>query len=407
MSDSFARKEFEPGAACPLDGIRVLDLSRLVSGNMVSLQLADFGAEVIKVETPGRGDPLRHWDVEGQSTAWKVYARNKKSITLDLRHAEGAEILLRLADGADVLIENFRPGVLEKTPFAPDVLMARNPGLILLRISGWGQTGPYRARVGFGSLVEGASGFAAANGFEDREPVLPPLALADMTAGLYGAMSVLVALRHREVQGGRGQVIDLSLLEPIFSTLGPQAANYKLTGKNPPRNGSRSNTAAPRGVYKSKDGKWISMSASIQSMAERVFRAMGHADLITDPRFLTNGLRVKNNDDLDPLVVEWIGGMTLDECMEIFQRDGITAAPVLDVSQIVEDPHFLEREIIVDLPDDDLGTVPMHNIIPRLSQSPGRFRRPAPKLGEHNAEILGPLGFDGNGLARLEKAGTI
>lgn len=407
MNEPLHTKNFQPDSACPLDGIRILDLSRLVSGNMISLQLADFGAEVIKVEAPNKGDPLRHWDVEGHGTAWKVYGRNKKSITLNLRAPEGAEILLKLAKDADVLIENFRPGTLEKTPFAPDKLRALNPNLILVRVSGWGQTGPYKERLGFGSLVEGASGFASSNGFADREPVLPPLALADMVAGLSGAMSILVALRHRDQNGGGGQEIDLSLLEPIFSILGPQALNYKMTGEVPKRTGSSSNTAAPRGVYQSKDGKWISMSASMQVMAERVLTAMGREDLITDPRFVTNGLRVKNNEDLDPLVRAWMAERTLEENMAIFKRENITAAPVFDISQIVEDEHFREREILVEVPDEDLGSIPMHNIIPRLSESPGQLRRPAPKLGEHTEEVLGDLGISPDDLERLSNDGVI
>ena len=407
MNEPLHKKNFQPDATCPLDGIRILDLSRLVSGNMISLQLADFGAEVIKVEAPDKGDPLRHWDVEGHGTAWKVYGRNKKSMTLNLRAPEGADILLKLAKDADVLIENFRPGPLEKPAFAPDKLRTLNPNLILVRVSGWGQTGPYKERLGFGSLVEGASGFASTNGFADREPVLPPLALADMVAGLSGAMSILVALRHRDQNGGGGQEIDLSLLEPIFSILGPQALNFKMTGEAPDRTGSSSNTAAPRGVYQSKDGKWISMSASMQVMAERVLRAMGREDLITDPKFVTNGLRVKNNKELDPLVRAWMAERTLEENMAIFKRENITAAPVLDISQIVEDEHFREREILVEVPDEDLGSIPMHNIIPRLSDSPGHLRRPAPTLGQHTEEILGDLGLSADDLIRLSKDGVI
>ena len=402
MPKTFHRKEFEPTAPCPLDGVRVLDLSRLVAGNVICLQLADFGAEVIKVEAPDKGDPLRHWEVKGVPTSWKVYGRNKKSITLNLRSPEGTALLLRLVEDADVLIENFRPGTLEKSGFPPKKLMQTNPNLILVRISGWGQTGPYKERLGFGTLVEGASGFAAKNGFADREPVLPPLALADMTAGLYGAMSIMMALRHREVKGGAGQTIDLSLLEPIFSVLGPQALNYRLTNQVDPRVGSRTHTSAPRNVYKTKDGKWISLSASMQSMAERLFRLMGREDIITDERFKTNRQRVINNDQLDPIVAEYMAQFTLEEGMELFQREGITVAPVNDISQVVEDEHFIEREVIVDLPDEDLGTVPMHNIIPRLSESPGRFRRPAPKLGEHNEEIFGALGITNDDMTTLK-----
>ena len=407
MPQSFHERSFEPDADCPLDGMRVLDLSRLVSGNMISLQLADFGAEVIKIEDPRKGDPLRHWDVKGYNTFWKAYARNKKSLTLNLRAPEAAEILLALAESADVLIENFRPGTLEKTPFGPDALKARNLDLILVRVSGWGQTGPYRDRPGFGTLVEGMAGFAALNGFDDREPVLPPLAMADMIAGLYGAMSVLVALRHREVKGGRGQVIDLSLLEPVFSVLGPQVADFRLTGEVKERIGSRSHTAAPRGAYKSKDGKWIAMSGSMQTMAERLFRVMGREDLITDERFLTNSLRLRYNHILDPIVREWMGERTLDENLEIFEREGITAAPIYDIAQIVEDEHYREREVVIEVEDEELGTIAMHNVIPRLSASPGRLRRPAPKLGEHTAEILGELNLGADDLERLRDGGVI
>ncbi|SRR6266508_1438283 len=210
-------RPFRPDTKCPLDGIRVLDLSRLVAGNMLSLQLADFGAEVVKIEDPDKGDPLRDWRVDGISVHWKVYARNKKSVTLSLREREGRDLLMRLVDGARVFIENFRPGTLETMGLAPATLLQHNPRLVIVRVSGWGQDGPYRDRPGFGSLVEGMSGFAAKTGFADRPPVLPPLALADMIAGLYGAAAVLVALREIEVNGGKGQIIDLPLLDPIFS----------------------------------------------------------------------------------------------------------------------------------------------------------------------------------------------
>src|SRR3954463_9862759 len=264
-------RSFHPDAKGPLEGIRVLDLSRLVAGNMLSLQLADFGADVIKIEDPRKGDPLRDWRTNGMSVHWKVYARNKKSVTLNLRAPEGLDLLRKLVGTAQVLIENFRPGTLEEMGIGPKVLLSLNPHLIIVRVSGWGQDGPYRDKPGFGSLVEGMSTFAAKNGFADRPPVLPPLALADMIAGLYGANAVLVALREIE-RGGRGQVIDLPLLDPIFSILGPEAALYKLTQKIEKRVGSLSNNTAPRNVYETKDGRFVSISASIQSMAERLFR---------------------------------------------------------------------------------------------------------------------------------------
>src|SRR5882757_6918160 len=270
-------RAFHPDAKGPLEGIRVLDLSRLVAGNMLSLQLADFGAEVIKIEDPRKGDPLRDWRTNNISVHWKVYARNKKSVTLNLRTAEGMDLLRKLVATAQVFIENYRPGTLEQMGIGPDVLHALNPKLIIVRVSGWGQDGPYRDKPGFGSLVEGMSGFASKNGFADRPPVLPPLALADMIAGLYGSNAVLIALREIERRGGNGQVIDLPLLDPIFSILGPEAALYKLTQRIEPRVGSRSNNTSPRNVYETKDGRFISISASIQNMAERLFRAIGRS----------------------------------------------------------------------------------------------------------------------------------
>ena len=397
---SVPEKSFEPGAACPLDGVRVIDMSRLVSGNMVSLQLADFGAEVLKIEDPKRGDPLRAWQTDGISVHWKVYSRNKKSVALSLREARGRELFLDLIATSQVLIENFRPGTLEAMGLGPEILHRRNPGLFIVRVSGWGQDGPYRDRPGFGTLVESMSGYAARTGFPDREPALPPTALADMVAGLYGAMSVLVALRHREVGGGAGQIIDLPLLDPLFSFIATEAAIYRLTGTGRERTGSRSETTSPRNVFRTKDGRYIGISASIQAMAERLFRAIGREDVIADPRFRTNSDRVRNAEACEAPIVAFIGARTLAENMEVFERAEVTAAPVYDIDQFMAHPHVIAREILVDLPDDELGRLPMHNVIPRLSDTPGRLRRPAPALGEHTAEILGSLG-----LARAEIEG--
>jgi crotonobetainyl-CoA:carnitine CoA-transferase CaiB-like acyl-CoA transferase len=399
-------RPFRPDASCPLDGIRVLDLSRLVAGNMVSLQLADFGAEVIKIEDPRKGDPLRDWRVDGISVHWKVYARNKKSVTLNLRDRQGLDLLRKLADSAQVLIENYRPGTLEEMGIGPDVLHATNPKLIVVRVSGWGQDGPYRDKPGFGSLVEGMSTFAAKNGFADRPPVLPPLALADMIAGLYGAMAVMIALREVE-KGGKGQVIDLPLLDPIFSILGPEAAIHQLTQRIEPRVGSRSNNTAPRNVYQTKDGRFIAISASIQSMAERLFRAIGRADMIDDPRFRTNSDRVRNIDECERPVAEFIKTRTLAEGLAVFEAAEVTAAPVYDIDQFIADPHVQARAIVADLPDPEMGTVPMHAVVPRLSATPGEIRNPAPALGEHNEAILGKLGLGADAIADLRRRKVI
>jgi crotonobetainyl-CoA:carnitine CoA-transferase CaiB-like acyl-CoA transferase len=387
--------------------VRVIDMSRLVSGNMVSLQLADFGAEVLKIEHPKRGDPLRAWQTNGISVHWKVYSRNKKSVALSLREARGRQLFLDLVGTSRVLIENFRPGTLEAMVLGPEDLHRRNPGLIILRVSGWGQDGPYRDRPGFGTLVESTSGYASRTGFPDREPALPPTALADMVAGLYGAFSVMVALRQIETQGGAGQVIDLPLLDPLFSFIATEAAIYRLTGMVRERTGSRSETTSPRNVFRTRDGRYIGISASIQAMAERLFRAIGRADMISDPRFRTNSDRVRNAAACEAPIVAFIGARTLAENMEGFERAEVTAAPVYDIDQFMADPHVIAREILVDVPDDEMERVPMHNVIPRLSATPGRLRHPAPELGQHIAEILGALGLDLAEIEGLAREGII
>ena len=387
--------------------MRVLDLSRLVAGNALTHVLADYGAEVIKVERPGQGDDLRNWRVDGVSIHWKVYARNKKSVTLNPRSPAGRDILLRLVEGAQILVENFLPGTLEKWALGPDVLMQRNPALIMVRISGWGQTGPDREQPGFGSLVEARTGFAAMNGFPDRPPVLPPLALADMVAGMYGGMATLTALRQCEVRGGKGQVIDLPLFDPLLAILGPQAAEYQLTGKPPARSGSRSTTTAPRNTYRCKDGRYVALSASMQSMAERLFRTMGRADLIDDPRFKTNADRVRNNDILDPIVGDFMAQHDQAELLKIFQAAGVTVGPVHDTAGMLEDEMVQEREVMLRFPDAEMGELPMHNVAAHLSETPGQIRRPAPDLGQHNSEIYGALGLGPDEIAALEKEDVI
>jgi crotonobetainyl-CoA:carnitine CoA-transferase CaiB-like acyl-CoA transferase len=400
------RRAFDAQARGPLHGVRVLDLSRVVAGNMVSLALADFGAEVIKVETPD-GDALRDWLVAGVPTNWKVYARNKKSVCLNLRRPEAVEALLALVESAQVLIENFRPGTLEKMGLGPDVLHARNPKLVLVRVTGWGQDGPYRHKPGFGTLAEGMSGFAALNGFDDREPVLPPMQLADCTAGLYGAFATMVALREVEVGGGAGQSIDLSLFEPLFSLMGPQAASYRASGRLRSRTGSRSTTAAPRNAYRTGDGLWVCLSASTQAMAERVLRAIGRPELVDDPRFRTNADRLRHAEELDALIGAFIASRTLDENLAFFDREQVTVGPIYDISQIMEDRYVVEREVLADYPDADMGQVPMHCVVPRLSATPGAIRLPAPALGEHNDEVLAAAGFDPGRIAALRACGAL
>lgn len=392
MMEKLHSRSYEQDAKGTLDGIRVLDLSRLFAGNLLTQILADFGADVVKVEPP-EGDTLRAWKTEGVATHWKNYARNKRSLCLNLRNGSSIDIIKRLVPSAHILVESFRPGVLERMGLAPDVLHTINPNLVIVRISGWGQDGPYNQRPGFGTLIEGISGFAAMNGFPDREPVLPPMYLADGTAGLYGASAVMMALREVEVNGGRGQVIDLPLLDPLFAILGPQAANYRLTGQVKPRSGSRSTNTAPRNAYKCSDGYYVSLSGSVQKMAERLFRAIGRPELVDDPRFRTNADRLRNVEELDAIIGTFIADRTQAENVAFFEAAEVTIGPIYDTSQIVEDPHVIARELVADYPDADMGQMPLHHVVPRLSGTPGSIRTPAPGLGEHNRTILAEAGF--------------
>ena len=382
---------YRPEQSCPLDGLRVLDFSRLVAGNMLTLQLADFGAEVIKLE-PASGDPLRAWREDGVAAYWKVYGRNKKSIRLDLRSAEGKALLARLIPTAHVLVESFRPGSMEAAGFGPEAVARLNPKLVFVRISGFGQTGPYAERPGFGSLVEAMSGFAAKNGFADKPPALPNFALADMVAGIQGAFATMVAVREAERPGGKGQVIDLSLLEPLHATLGPEAAAWRITGSIPPRSGNRASITAPRNIYATADGGWVALSASTQAMTERLFRAIGRADMIDDPRFRTNADRLAHVEDVDAVVAAFIGARSLAENLAFFEAAEVTVGPVYDARGFEADPHVQGRGVLVEMADADLGSLPMHAVVPRLSETPGALRRPAPALGEHEQEILAALG---------------
>jgi crotonobetainyl-CoA:carnitine CoA-transferase CaiB-like acyl-CoA transferase len=399
-------RDYTGGGRGALDGVRVLDLSRLVAGNLLTGALADFGAEVVKVE-PAAGDTLRGWRTRDVQVNWKLYARNKKSVALELRRPEARELLLKLVAKADVFVESFRPDTLEKMGLAPEVLLAANPRLVVVRISGWGQTGPYRRRPGFGTLVEGISGFASFNGFADREPVLPPIYMADSFAGLYGAIGTLIALREVEVNGGKGQVIDLPLLDPLFHVLGPQAASYRLTGKVKPRSGSRSTNSGPRNAYRASDGKYVALSASTQKMAERVFTSIGRPDLIGNPRYRTNADRVKNAAELDAIIGEFVAARTQAENVAFFEKAEVTIGPIYDITQILEDPHFIEREVLADYPDPDMGTFPMHHIVPRLAGTPGAIRTPAPALGQHNRELLAEVGVDERHYAQLLRDGAV
>ena len=397
------RRYYDPTAKGAMEGVRVVDLSRLVAGNLLTKVLADHGAEVIKVEPPA-GDSLRAWKVQGVETSWKAFCRNKRSICLDLRQPDAIAVVKRLAETASMFVESFRPGVLEEMGLSPETLHAINPRLVIVRVSGWGQTGPFAHKPGFGTLVEGYSGFAAINGFPDRAPVLPPMFMADAYAGLYGAATAMIALRHAEATG-QGQVMDLSLFEPIFAVLEPQMANYRLTRKVKPRTGSRSTNTAPRNAYRTKDGGWVGLSSSTQAMFVKLLKSIGRAELAEDPRFRNNAERVRHVEEIDAVIGDAIAAMTMADALAQFDRDGVTIGPILDVAALETDAYIAGREALIEVPDAEMpeGWLPMHGEVARLSATPGILRNAAPSLGQDNDALLGPL-LGAEELARLREA---
>jgi crotonobetainyl-CoA:carnitine CoA-transferase CaiB-like acyl-CoA transferase len=390
-----------------LAGLRVIDCSRLIAGGVLATLLADHGADVIKIENPRGGDPLRTWLRERGELWWKVYARGKRSVTLNLTQPRGQQLLKRLVRDADVLIENFVPGTFERWGLGWDVLSAENPRLVFARVSGWGQDGPYRDRPGFGTMVEAMSGFAHTTGEADGPPTLPSFPMADMIAALAGSSAVLAALRHRDQVSGRGQVVDISLYEPLLSVLGPDAAGYALDKTVRQRRGNTSDNASPRGTYRTIDDKWIALSASTPASATAVFTALGLGELLSDPRFATNDARVEYSELVDATLAQAIGQRTLDEMRQLFESCDLTACPVYDIADITRDPHVVARGILIDVPDPTLSTVRMTAPTPRLSDTPAAVRWTGPELGAHNREVYSALGVSEAELESLERDGIV
>lgn len=390
-----------------LDGIRVLDAATLFAGPMAATMLADQGAEVVKIEHP-RGDPARTHGAsrDGVGLWWKMLARNKKSITLYLGSPEGQEIFRAMAADADVIIENFRPGTLERWGLGYDVLAEDNPGLVLARVTGFGQFGPYASRPGFGTLAEAMSGFAAITGEPDGPPTLPPFGLADGVAALATAFGIMTALRARE-QTGRGQVLDMAIIEPLLTVLGPQITAYDQTGLLQERMGNRSTNNAPRNTYRCADGSWVAVSTSAQSIAERVMRLVGWPEVIDEPWFATGRGRAEHADELDAAVGGWIAERDRDDVLAAFEAVEAAIAPIHTAADILADPQFAALGSILRIDDPELGPIRMQNIPFRLSDTPGRIRSTGPKLGEHTAEVLADYGVDPDRLAELRAKGAL
>jgi crotonobetainyl-CoA:carnitine CoA-transferase CaiB-like acyl-CoA transferase len=393
----------------PLEGIRVLDVSTVLAGPLACQILGDFGAEVIKVEHPKKGDSIRGHGASKDDAGlwWKVLGRNKRCIGLYIGDAEGAEIFLALARTADVIVENFRPGTLERWGVGPDVLKAANPGLVLIRVTGFGQTGPYAKRPGFGTLAESMSGFAAITGPPDGPPTLPPFGLADSIAGISAACAAMMALYHRDARGGGGQSVDLAILEPIVTALGPQPTIYDQLGVVQQRTGNRSDNNAPRNTYKTKDGRWVAISTSANSIAERVMRLVGRPDVIDEPWFSTASGRVSHVEELDGAVADWIAQRTRDEVIDAFEAAEAAIAPIYDVAELMEDPHALAREMFVAVDDPDLGPVRMQNVLYRMEETPGEIRFTGRALGADTDDVLASLGIDASRVAELKERGIV
>ncbi|MFI7446153.1 CaiB/BaiF CoA transferase family protein [Nonomuraea sp. NPDC049714] len=391
-----------------LADLRVIDAATLFAGPSAAMMLGDFGADVIKIEHPRRGDPSRGHgaSVDGVGLWWKSLSRNKRAAAVDLSREEGQEILRLLAERSDVLVENFRPGTLERWGLAPADLMELNPRLIVARMTGFGQSGPMARQPGFGTLAEAMSGFAAMTGQPDGPPTLPPLALADGIAGLAMSYAVMVALHARE-RTGRGQVIDMAIIEPIVGLLGPQMTAYKALGVVPERTGNRSSSNAPRNTYRTRDGRWLAVSTSAQPIAERVVTLVGRADLVEQPWFSSGSGRVRHADELDEAVAAWIAERDAEEVIARFVEVQAAVAPIYDVTDIARDPQYAALGTFVEVPDEELGSVTMQNVLFRLSETPGEVRWSGRVLGRDTDEVLGELTYTPERIAALRDSGVI
>ena len=386
----------------PLSDLRVIDASTVLAGPLIGQIMADFGADVIKIEHPQRPDSLRGHGAqkEGHGLWWKMVGRNKRCVGLNLGQPEGAELFLDLAGTADVVVENFRPGTLERWGLGWDVLSARNPGLVLCRVTGFGQAGPYARQPAFGTLIEAMSGFAHMTGMPDGPPTLPPFGLADSVAGISGVAAVMMALHHRHATG-EGQVVDLSILEPLATALGPHIVVWDQTGHIAGRSGNRSANNAPRNTYRTADGRWVAVSSSADSVALRTMELVGRPDLASEPWFATGAGRAEHAEVIDAAVASWIGARTLAEVIEACAAADVAAAPVYDARQYAEDPQVRAREAVVAVEDPELGPVRMQNVLFGLSATPGAVRHTGRAPGADTDEVLTEVGVDAGRLAEL------
>jgi crotonobetainyl-CoA:carnitine CoA-transferase CaiB-like acyl-CoA transferase len=402
----------QPAAALqgPLKGLRVIDAGTMIAGPLAATQLGDFGAEVIKVELPGIGDSMRHWTPmkDGRSLWWKVIARNKRLITLTLSKPRGRELFRDLVREADVVIENYRPGTFERWGLGYKELAEINPRLVMVRVSGFGQTGPYAKRGGYGTIAEAFSGIPSFTGFPDKPPTLPGFPMADSVASTFAAMSAMFAIYNRDHTTGRGQEIDVSLYEPLFRLVEAQVIGFDQLGIVKQRQGNRLAEDSPRNTYETSDGRWIGISASSQRTFERLAAAMDMPQLIGDPRFVDNSSRCANDVALDEVIAAWFKRRTCDDVMALFEKADVVAGPVLNIGDIVKDPHYIARQNIVLVPDNDFGHVRMQGVVPRFAETPGAVRHAGGALGADNRAIfIDEFGLSEGEFAALQAEGVI
>ena len=378
----------------PLEGLRVVEMGSLLAGPFCGQLLGDFGAEVIKVEPPGKGDPMRVWGrhrKEGRTLWWPIIARNKKSVTLNLREEEGQGLARRLIAEADVLVENFRPGTIEKWGLGYRELAETNPGLVMVRVSGFGQTGPYRERAGFGSIGEAMGGIRHVTGFPDQPPPRTGVSLGDSLAATFGALGALTALYHREAHGGRGQVVDVGIYEAVLALMESTIPEHVLTGHTRGRSGSVLPFIAPSNIYPTRNEDYVLIAGNADNVFKRLAAAVGHPEWAEDERYATHHARGENMEELDAMISAWTAERTGEEVLATMAEAGVPAGKVFTAADMVEDPHYVARGNIVEVEDPEIGTFPMQNVVPRLTETPGEVRWTGPALGQHNDEVYGGL----------------
>jgi len=393
----------------PLQGIKVIELGTLIAGPFCARLLGEFGAEVIKIEPPGFGDPLRKWRklYQGTSLWWRVQARNKKSVTLDLKRPEAQEIVRKLVAGADIVVENFRPGAMEKWNLGWEQLAQVNPGLIMVRLSGFGQSGPYRDRPGFGAIGESMGGLRYVTGYPDRPPVRVGVSIGDSIAALHGVIGALMALRHREVNGGRGQFVDVALYEAVFNMMESVLPEYDMFGLIRERSGASLPGIVPSNTYVTRDRKYVVIGANADSIFKRMMNAIGRADLADDPALAHNDGRVARTEEIEKVIGDWVAANVLDHVLEVLEGAEVPSGKIFDIADIMKDPHYAARGMIREHRLEDGKTLKLPGIVPKLSETPADTKWLGPALGAHTEEVLGALGYSQDEVRTLKQRGVI